>query len=81
MGPFPIQWTADPHAGFTTGTPWMRVNEDYAEGWNVQAQLGDKASVHAFYQHVLSYRKKSDLLVRLIRLIAPRSYPTPESKR
>jgi len=59
----PMPWTADPHAGFTTGTPWMRVNDDYAEGWNVQAQLGDQASVHTFYQHVLGYRKKSDLLI------------------
>lgn len=49
MGRSPVQWTADPHAGFTTGTPWMRVNDDYAEGWNVQAQLGDKASVHTFW--------------------------------
>ena len=47
----------------------MRVNDDYAEGWNVQAQLGDSASVHAFYKHVLGYRKKSDLLVRPIRSI------------
>jgi len=80
MGRSPVQWTADPHAGFTTGTPWMRVNDDYAEGWNVQAQLGDKASVHAFYQHVLSYRKKSDLLVRPVRSIAPRLSPISEPK-
>jgi hypothetical protein len=79
VGHFHVQWTADPHAGFTTGTPWMRVNDDYAEGWNVQAQLRDKASVHAFYQHVLGYRKQSDLLVRKVRSIAPCLYPTPES--
>jgi hypothetical protein len=64
LGHFLVQWTADPHAGFTTGTPWMRVNDDYAQGWNVQAQLGDDASVHAFYKHVLAYRKNSHLLVR-----------------
>ena len=78
---FLVQWTADPHAGFTTGTPWMRVNDDYADGWNVQAQLGDNASVHAFYQHVLGYRKKSDLLVSPIRSITPRLYSILESKR
>ena len=77
-GHFPAQWTADPHAGFTTGTPWMRVNDDYIEGWNVQAQLGDNASVHAFYKLVLGYRKKSDLLVRPI---VPRSYSIFESER
>lgn len=58
----------------------MRVNDDYAEGWNVQAQLGDETSVHAFYKHVLGYRKKSDLLVRLTRSIAPRLYPIFESE-
>ena len=81
VGPFPVQWTADPHAGFTAGTPWMRVNDDYAEGWNVQAQLVDKASVYAFYKHVLGYRKKSDLLVRPIRSIAPCLYSISNSKR
>ena len=42
------------------------MNDDYVEGWNVQAQLGDNASVHAFYKFVLGYRKNSDLLVRPI---------------
>lgn len=79
-GNFPVQWSADPHAGFTAGTPWMRVNDDYAEGWNVQAQLGDTTSVHAFYQHVLGYRKKSDLLVRPIRSITPCLHSISEPK-
>ncbi|QRV92313.1 alpha-amylase [Ceratobasidium sp. AG-Ba] len=25
----PVQWDDSPHAGFTTGTPWMRVNDNY----------------------------------------------------
>lgn len=55
----------------------MRVNDDYVDGWNVQAQLGDNTSVHAFYKLVLGYRKGSDLLVRSI---VPRSHPIVESK-
>ena len=77
-GHFPAQWTADPHAGFSTGAPWMRVNDDYVDGWNVQAQLEDNTSVHAFYKLVLDYRKKSDLLVRPI---APHSHPIFEPER
>lgn len=42
------------------------MNDDYTEGWNVQDQLGDSSSVHAFYKLVLGYRKNSDLLVRPI---------------
>lgn len=56
----------------------MRVKDDYAEGWNVQAQLGDETSVHAFYKHVLGYGKKSGLLVRPIRSIPLRLYSIPE---
>ena len=25
----PIPWTADKNAGFTTGVPWLRINDDY----------------------------------------------------
>ena len=25
----PMQWTDGPHAGFTSGTPWMMVNPNY----------------------------------------------------
>ena len=27
----PMQWTADPHGGFTTGTPWLAVNPNHTE--------------------------------------------------
>ena len=54
------------------------MNDDYVDGWNVQAQVGDNTSVYAFYKLVLSYRKKSDLLVRSI---TPHSHPIFESER
>ncbi|THH16201.1 hypothetical protein EW146_g4401 [Bondarzewia mesenterica] len=58
----PVQWNDKPHGGFTTGTPWMRVNDDYTE-WNVSAQLEDPDSVLAFWKRALATRKQNDVLV------------------
>ena len=38
----PMQWSAAPHAGFTTGTPWLAVHPNHA-AINAQAQLDDPA--------------------------------------
>jgi trehalose-6-phosphate hydrolase len=40
----PMQWDDSPQAGFTTGTPWIKVDERYPE-INVQNQLGDPDSI------------------------------------
>ncbi|TFK33158.1 glycoside hydrolase family 13 protein [Crucibulum laeve] len=58
----PMQWDSTVHAGFTTGTPWMRVNEDY-EHWNAAAEIADCTSVHAFWKEALKIRKANDILV------------------
>ncbi|KAF9449623.1 glycoside hydrolase family 13 protein [Macrolepiota fuliginosa MF-IS2] len=52
----PMQWDKSSNAGFTTGTPWMRVNEDY-ETWNVSSQLQNLSSVLSFYKSALKLRK------------------------
>ncbi|KIM81904.1 glycoside hydrolase family 13 protein [Piloderma croceum F 1598] len=59
----PIQWDASSHAGFTTGTPWMRVNDDYADSWNASVQAKDEASVLNFWKRALAIRKKHEVLV------------------
>lgn len=51
----PMQWTADPHAGFTTGEPWMPVNEDYP-AVNVEAQSGDPKSLLSHYRRLIQLR-------------------------
>ncbi|TFY81517.1 hypothetical protein EWM64_g2496 [Hericium alpestre] len=56
----PVQWNATAHGGFTTGKPWMRVNDDYTE-WNVDAQLKDPNSVLAFWKRALGVRKQNDI--------------------
>lgn len=38
----PMQWSNNPNAGFTTGTPWLPVNTDYNER---NVQVGSNISV------------------------------------
>ncbi|TFK96303.1 glycoside hydrolase superfamily [Pterulicium gracile] len=59
----PMQWANSANAGFSTGTPWMRVNEDY-EDWNVADQEQDLPSVLVFWRAALAMRKKQhDVLI------------------
>ena len=52
----PMQWTAGPNAGFTTGTPWMRVNPNYT-AINAEAALADPGSVFYTYRKLIALRK------------------------
>lgn len=52
----PMQWTDGANAGFTTGTPWMKVNPNYTS-INVAAQVGDADSVYSFYKKMIALRK------------------------
>ncbi|KAF7366033.1 hypothetical protein MVEN_00479400 [Mycena venus] len=58
----PMPWDSSPNAGFTTGTPWMRVNEDYMK-WNAASQLTDPQSVHSFWKRALQIRKENRVLI------------------
>lgn len=58
----PIQWDNSPHAGFTTGTPWLKVNPNYTD-INVQAALADKQSIFFFYKQLLAFRKAHKSLI------------------
>lgn len=52
----PMQWSGAAHAGFTTGTPWLRVNPNYTS-INAAAQMGDPDSVFHFYRKLIRLRK------------------------
>ena len=52
----PVQWSAEENAGFTTGTPWFPVNENYTEV-NVAAQEADPNSLLHFYRELIAFRK------------------------
>ncbi len=53
----PMQWTAGENAGFTTGTPWLKVNPNHT-GINAEAALADPDSVFYHYQKLIRLRKE-----------------------
>jgi len=52
----PMQWDASPHAGFTSGTPWLPVPPS-ANDINVAAQKGKPDSLFAWYQGLIRLKK------------------------
>ena len=52
----PMQWTAGDNAGFTTGTPWLPVNENHSF-INAEAALADPDSVFHYYRRLIGLRK------------------------
>lgn len=58
----PMQWNNQENAGFTTGTPWLKVNPNYKE-INAQAQINDLNSIYHFYKKLLTLRKKYKIMV------------------
>ena len=52
----PVQWSSEENAGFTTGTPWFYINENY-KTINVADQEGDEHSVLNFYRKAIELRK------------------------
>lgn len=62
-GRTPFQWTSGPNAGFTSGTPWLKVNENKATV-NVDAQEKDPNSILNYFRKLLKLRKNNkDVLV------------------
>ena len=52
----PFQWDDSENAGFTTGTPWLRVNPNYK--WlNLKKQKDDPDSVFNYYKKLTALRK------------------------
>ena len=58
----PMQWNSEPNAGFTTGTPWLGVNENYTK-INVEAQWNDPTSVLSYYRDMIKLRKSEEVFV------------------
>lgn len=50
------------NAGFTTGTPWIRVNENYKK-INAAAQLKAPDSIYNFYRRLIQIRHEEEIVV------------------
>ncbi len=57
----PMQWSAEPGAGFTRGTPWIACNPNHA-AINAAAQETDPDSVLNYYRALLRLRRESPAL-------------------
>ncbi|WP_307700217.1 alpha-amylase family glycosyl hydrolase [Variovorax paradoxus] len=59
----PMQWSARENAGFTTGTPWLRLAADWPTN-NVEAQSRDAGSMLALYRRLIALRRAEPALNR-----------------
>jgi alpha-glucosidase len=57
----PMQWDASGEAGFTSGTPWLRISQD-ARDRNVGRQTSDAHSVLSYYRALLRLRRGTPAL-------------------
>ncbi|PJN62752.1 Oligo-1,6-glucosidase [Paenibacillus sp. GM1FR] len=57
----PMQWSSAKEAGFTSGTPWLKVNDNYVH-INVEKQLQEPGSILHFYKQMIQLRKEHDTL-------------------
>lgn len=55
----PVQWSGERNAGFTTGTPWLKINSNYKE-INVESQEQDGDSVLYYYRRLVALRKSPE---------------------
>jgi oligo-1,6-glucosidase len=58
----PMQWSPAPHGGFTTGTPWIEANPNFAT-INVAASVVDEASIFAHYRRLIALRKDLPIVI------------------
>ncbi|MEZ9624467.1 glycoside hydrolase family 13 protein [Aliivibrio fischeri] len=58
----PMHWDNSDNAGFTQGTPWIKLNPNYPE-INVAAALEDKNSIFYHYQKLIALRKQNPVIV------------------
>ncbi len=57
----PMQWDDGNNAGFTQGSPWLRLNPNYTE-INAKQALADPDSVFYYYQKLIRLRKEEPVL-------------------
>lgn len=58
----PMQWDDSANAGFTTGTPWIKVNDNY-DKINAKSQVDDPDSIFSCYKKLVQLRKDFPVFV------------------
>ncbi|MBE6764241.1 MAG: alpha-glucosidase [Ruminococcaceae bacterium] len=58
----PMQWSSEAHGGFTSGTPWLKVNGNYPDV-NVERDMADEQGVRAFWKRMIHLRKTDPVLI------------------
>jgi oligo-1,6-glucosidase len=61
-GRTPMQWDTSENAGFTTGTPWLKVNKNYKEV-NVAKEDKNPNSVLNYFRRMVKLRKENPVLI------------------
>jgi alpha-glucosidase len=57
----PMPWSSAPNAGFATGRPWLRLNDDWPTR-NVAAQAAEGRSMLQFYRRLIALRRQRPAL-------------------
>ena len=57
----PMQWNKEKNAGFTSGTPWLKLNPNYTE-INVEDDTKSPDGVSAFFKRINAFKKSSEIL-------------------
>lgn len=52
----PFPWNAEKYGGFTDGTPWLSMTEEYPR-INAEAQKGKEGSIYEFYKEMIAFRQ------------------------
>jgi oligo-1,6-glucosidase len=58
----PVQWNNSENAGFTTGTPWIKVNPNYST-INAEAAVNNENSIFHFYRQLIQLRRLMPVLI------------------
>jgi oligo-1,6-glucosidase len=61
-GRTPFQWNGSPNAGFTTGKPWLKINDNY-KLINADAQNKDERSILQYFRQLVLLRKHKPVLI------------------
>ena len=59
-GRTPMQWSAEKNGGFTSGTPWLQLADNYKE-INVEKEL-ESGEIFPYYQKLIQLRKEHAIM-------------------